>query len=155
MLSSVPDPFDAYGPAPAPDRLFSILPPLAIAAPSPAPSSAASEAGEPTWGHGGYFAAAAVGADAWAESAAPNTLDLPTPTSPHAMDPSTPTSDPPMGLLGAADGSDGPVMNGWHSHSHDASAVSVRHPSDDADVATLAPDRTRSPLSDDTEKGCP
>jgi hypothetical protein len=39
MLQSIPDPFDAYGPPPAEDQIFSILPPLSIMnMPSPSPS---------------------------------------------------------------------------------------------------------------------
>jgi hypothetical protein len=35
MLQSIPDPFDAYGPPPAEDQIFSILPPLSIMNPAP------------------------------------------------------------------------------------------------------------------------
>ncbi|CAL1702330.1 unnamed protein product [Somion occarium] len=40
MLQSVPDPFDTYGPPPAEDKIFSILPPLSVIAnvPSSSPS---------------------------------------------------------------------------------------------------------------------
>lgn len=40
MLQAVPDPFDSYGPPPAEDQIFSILPPLSVMA--NAPSSTAS-----------------------------------------------------------------------------------------------------------------
>lgn len=39
MLQAIPDPFDSYGPPPAEDQIFSILPPLSIlSVPSSAPS---------------------------------------------------------------------------------------------------------------------
>lgn len=38
MLQSIPDPFDSYGPPPADDQIFSILPPLSIMVPSSTPS---------------------------------------------------------------------------------------------------------------------
>ncbi|KAI0722953.1 hypothetical protein C8Q76DRAFT_793945 [Earliella scabrosa] len=39
MLQTIPDPFDSYGPPPAEDQIFSILPPLSVIAnPSSAPS---------------------------------------------------------------------------------------------------------------------
>ncbi|KAK7695639.1 hypothetical protein QCA50_000275 [Cerrena zonata] len=38
MLQSVPDPFDTYGPPPAEDKIFSILPPLSVMANAPSSS---------------------------------------------------------------------------------------------------------------------
>ena len=38
MLQSVPDPFDSYGPPPAEDKIFSILPPLSVMASAPSSS---------------------------------------------------------------------------------------------------------------------
>ncbi|CCM03400.1 uncharacterized protein FIBRA_05531 [Fibroporia radiculosa] len=38
MLQSVPDPFDSYGPPPAEDQIFTILPPLSVMANAPSPS---------------------------------------------------------------------------------------------------------------------
>ncbi|KAI6164918.1 hypothetical protein EDD17DRAFT_1872022 [Pisolithus thermaeus] len=39
MLQSVPDPFDSYGPPQAEDQIFTILPPLAVMANTPSPST--------------------------------------------------------------------------------------------------------------------
>jgi hypothetical protein len=122
MLQSVPDPFDAYayGPAPASDQIFSILPPLSIGqpgsfpstSPSPAPSSAASEVdpselihsggngvAQSPWAHigaGGYFASGS-GSDpsaAWADVASPTS-----PASPSANANSQSPGSPPTPTL--------------------------------------------------------
>ena len=67
MLQTVPDPFDTYGPPPADDKIFSILPPLSViantpsASPSPLTSSTpeleSSSDGKNSWSNsaGGFF----------------------------------------------------------------------------------------------------
>ncbi|KAI1792851.1 hypothetical protein LXA43DRAFT_1003501 [Ganoderma leucocontextum] len=79
MLQTVPDPFDSYGPPPAEDQIFSILPPLSVMAnvpsstPSPLTSSTAElesndglSSGKNSWTNsGGFFPDTAA---AWADA---------------------------------------------------------------------------------------
>ncbi|PIL36816.1 hypothetical protein GSI_00506 [Ganoderma sinense ZZ0214-1] len=78
MLQTIPDPFDSYGPPPAEDQIFSILPPLSVianvpsSAPSPLTSSTAEldsndglSSGKNSWTNsGGFFPDTAA---AWAD----------------------------------------------------------------------------------------
>ena len=78
MLQTIPDPFDSYGPPPAEDQIFTILPPLSVianvpsSAPSPLTSSTAElestdglSSGKSSWTNsGGFFPDAAT---AWAD----------------------------------------------------------------------------------------
>ncbi|KAI0080744.1 hypothetical protein K474DRAFT_1657576 [Panus rudis PR-1116 ss-1] len=103
MLQAVPDPFDAYGPPPAEDKIFTILPPLSVIAnaPSSSPSpmtsstpdlesSGSSDGGlisaHSSWtpSTGGFFT---EGSAAWADSPV---TPPPTSTPPRATSPSGP-----------------------------------------------------------------
>jgi len=83
MLQTVPDPFDSYGPPPAEDQIFSILPPLSVIAnvPSSSPSPLTSStpelessdgiaSGKNSWAPstGGFFPDASA---AWADAQSP------------------------------------------------------------------------------------
>ncbi|OCH94246.1 hypothetical protein OBBRIDRAFT_769910 [Obba rivulosa] len=81
MLQCIPDPFDSYGPPPAEDQIFTILPPLSVianapsASPSPltatTPELDGSSDGKNSWTHtGGFFPEASA---AWAEAHSPTT----------------------------------------------------------------------------------
>lgn len=91
MLQSVPDPFDSYGPPPAEDQIFSILPPLSVIAnaPSSTPSPLTSStpelegssdgiaSGKSSWAPatGTYFSESSA---AWADVAtSPTSTSLP------------------------------------------------------------------------------
>ncbi|KAJ3485053.1 hypothetical protein NLI96_g5244 [Meripilus lineatus] len=100
MLQAVPDPFDAYGPPPAEDKIFSILPPLAVMAnvPSSSPSPITSTAteletssdgivsGQNSWTPttGGFFESSAAWADVPASSSTtpPRSMSPPIRTAP-------------------------------------------------------------------------
>ncbi|KAI0650078.1 hypothetical protein C8Q79DRAFT_900733 [Trametes meyenii] len=85
MLQTIPDPFDSYGPPPAEDQIFSILPPLSVIAnaPSSTPSpmtttpdlessdGAPSSKGSWSAATGGFFPDTAAWADAPSNSTPP------------------------------------------------------------------------------------
>lgn len=101
MLQAVPDPFDSYGPPPAEDKIFSILPPLSVMAnvPSSSPSPITSTttelegssdgmvSGQSSWtpNPGGFFESSS----AWADSPIPSTA-----TPPRSVSPPIKTSPP-------------------------------------------------------------
>jgi hypothetical protein len=157
MLSSVPDPFDAYGPAPAPDQIFSILAPLSLSRTTSEAGTADTPASASTWAHvgsGGYFASAGGGGGggdgpaAWAEA--------------DGEGPATPTTPRRLSTIASADEGSTLAANGWLTHSREASTIRHSGGPDEAEDERsrspfsrdegLGPDRTRSPLSDDTER---
>lgn len=97
MLQTVPDPFDSYGPPPAEDQIFTILPPLSVIAntPSSAPSPLTAStpelesssdglpSGKNSWSStGGFFPDAA--AAAWADVPSSPPGGSPSPSSPSS-----------------------------------------------------------------------
>jgi len=104
MLQSIPDPFDSYGPPPAEDQIFTILPPLSVianapsATPSPLTASTpeldGSSDGKNSWTHtGGFFP---EGTAAWAEANSPTTtLTSPVRSASPALTTSPPSASSP------------------------------------------------------------
>lgn len=100
MLQTVPDPFDSYGPPPAEDKIFSILPPLSViantpsASPSPltstTPELESSSDGKNSWSNsaGGFFPETTA---AWAEVTSSASSSM----SPSASPLVSPSASPP------------------------------------------------------------
>ncbi|THH33764.1 hypothetical protein EUX98_g388 [Antrodiella citrinella] len=110
MLQAVPDPFDSYGPPPAEDKIFSILPPLSVIAnaPSSSPSPMTSTtpelenssdglaSGKSSWTQSGAFFSDASAA--WADNQASSLGTTPPSTPPRSISPSvlsSPSVSPP------------------------------------------------------------
>ncbi|KAI0921499.1 hypothetical protein AcW1_004543 [Taiwanofungus camphoratus] len=131
MLQAIPDPFDSYGPPPAEDQIFTILPPLSVIAnaPSSSPSPITSStpelessdgiaSGKSSWVSGAGGFSLDTGA-AWADVSTPA-------TSPPSSSMSTPVSPTRTALPQAADVSSttSPPSMISRRHSHPAGAAS-------------------------------
>ncbi|EJF62922.1 hypothetical protein BD309DRAFT_949480 [Dichomitus squalens] len=123
MLQTIPDPFDSYGPPPAEDQIFTILPPLSVIAnvPSSSPSpltttpelesSDGLSSGKNSWSHsGGFFPDTAA---AWA--------DVPSSSSPQSG------SAPGSGATSPARSVSPPAVVSLPKLSSPTSGVSRRH----------------------------
>ncbi|PSR73673.1 hypothetical protein PHLCEN_2v10592 [Hermanssonia centrifuga] len=145
MLQTVPDPFDSYGPAPAEDKIFSILPPLSVIAntPSASPSPITSRtpdlesssdgmnSGRSSWTNsaGGFFPESSA---AWADVASP--ISSPPSTSPIA----SPSISPP-------------AVNRRHSYPVSPSPLTHSHRKSESKLRSVLSviDESRSQLNGD------
>lgn len=128
MLQTIPDPFDSYGPPPAEDQIFSILPPLSVIANSssaPSPLTASTPelessdglpSGKNSWSSaGGFFPDAAA---AWAD--VPSSPPTGSPTDSGATSPARSIS--PSNVPKATS-----PLGGSRRHSHPASTSFAHH----------------------------
>ncbi|KAL4241481.1 Protein IVY1 [Abortiporus biennis] len=122
MLQTVPDPFDSYGPPPAEDKIFSILPPLSVMAnvPSSSPSPLTSTTPELESSSDGITSAKsswtpsvfAESSAAWADvPGSPPPVSTP-PRSPPTTSPRS--ASPPIGAMS-------------RRHSHPGASISPSH----------------------------
>ncbi|EMD41034.1 hypothetical protein CERSUDRAFT_111606 [Gelatoporia subvermispora B] len=130
MLQCIPDPFDSYGPQPAEDQIFTILPPLSVianapsAAPSPLTASTpeldGSSDGKNSWTHtGGFFPEASA---AWAEVSSPTTtLTSPVRSASPALTTSPPSGSSPTPALAS------PASTVTRRHSLPSASTSFAH----------------------------
>ncbi|KAI0751410.1 hypothetical protein C8Q80DRAFT_1251338 [Daedaleopsis nitida] len=128
MLQTIPDPFDSYGPPPAEDQIFSILPPLSVIANSssaPSPLTASTPelessdglaSGKNSWSSaGGFFPDAAA---AWAD----------VPSSPPAGSPTDSGATSPARSISPTKASKAtPPLGGSRRHSHPATSSFAHH----------------------------
>ncbi|KAH9951810.1 hypothetical protein B0H21DRAFT_684853 [Amylocystis lapponica] len=134
MLQSVPDPFDSYGPPPAEDQIFSILPPLSVIAnapsSSPSPLTASTPelesssdgiaSGKSSWTPGsGFFPDTSA---AWADVATP--ASPPSGSSSAITSPARSVSPTSIDMSGSIS----PPSSMSRRHSHPAAATSTHHP---------------------------
>ncbi|KAF7800002.1 hypothetical protein EIP86_011245 [Pleurotus ostreatoroseus] len=153
MLQAVPDPFDSYGPQPAEDKIFSILPPLSVlanapsASPSPITSSTpelesdGTTSGKSSWTTaGGFFP---EGGAAWAQVAASPASSPPSSIMPGSMPASPPIASPSISP---------PVVSRRHSYPVAPTVVTHTHRKSESKLRSVLAviDESRTCLNGDS-----